>query len=117
GDHARVLAFADVKLIPGNFASVAGNVRVDTALGALVLPKMTKAARNAIPTPENSMLIYQTDNTPGLREYRNGAWGILGWTADPENEIRMRVFDPDGLHDARSAVRFAGNFREEVFLL
>lgn len=45
-------------------------------------PRMTKAARNAL-TAENGMTIYQTDNTPGVRVYENGAWVAYTATADP----------------------------------
>lgn len=46
-------------------------------------PRMTKAQRNAIAAPADGLIIYQTDNTPGIREYRAGAWTIPTVTADP----------------------------------
>lgn len=45
-------------------------------------PRMTKAQRNAI-TPADGLVVYQTDNTPGLRVYENGAWVKYTATADP----------------------------------
>jgi hypothetical protein len=46
-------------------------------------PRMTKAQRNAIATPADGLVVYQTDNTPGLRAYENGAWVAYTATADP----------------------------------
>ena len=47
-----------------------------------VLPRMTKAQRNAIATPVPGMAIYQTDLTPGLREYNGRSWMRFTETAD-----------------------------------
>lgn len=44
---------------------------------------ITKAQKTAIANPENGMIVYQTDNTPGLRAYVNGAWVLVVTTLDP----------------------------------
>jgi len=41
--------------------------------GAAVLTPMTKSARNAL-TAESGMMVYQSDNTPGLRVYNGSHW-------------------------------------------
>lgn len=46
-------------------------------------PRMTKAQRDAISSPAHGLIIYQTDNTPGIRTYENGAWVAYTATADP----------------------------------
>lgn len=46
-------------------------------------PRMTKADRNNIVSPANGLIIYQTDNTPGIRFYENGAWVKPTTSADP----------------------------------
>lgn len=46
-------------------------------------PSMTKTARNALASPGNGDIIYQTDNTPGFRFYVEGAWQRIAYTADP----------------------------------
>jgi len=48
-----------------------------------VLPRMTKAQRNAIGSPVAGMMVYQTDNTPGLRVYNGTNWMRFTETADP----------------------------------
>jgi len=58
-----------------NNASILASVPV-------VFPQMTKAARNAL-AAVNGMAIYQTDATPGMRFYENGAWVRFTATADP----------------------------------
>ncbi len=48
----------------------------------LLLPSMTKAERDLL-TPTSGTMIYQNDNTPGVRWYDNGAWVKPTTTADP----------------------------------
>lgn len=47
-----------------------------------VLPRMTKAERDAIASPVAGMMVYQTDNTPGLRVYNGTNWMRFTETAD-----------------------------------
>lgn len=44
-----------------------------TSRGVLI-PRMTKAQRDLIPSPAIGLLIWQTDNTPGLRSYNGTNW-------------------------------------------
>jgi hypothetical protein len=44
-----------------------------TAKGVL-LPSMTLAQRNTIPSPATGLLIFQIDNTPGFYYYNGSAW-------------------------------------------
>ncbi len=46
------------------------------------LAKLTKVQRDAL-TGVNGMMIYQTDNTPGIRFFEDGAWVRPSVTADP----------------------------------
>ncbi len=47
--------------------------------GGILIPRMTQAQRNAITTPPTSLLMYQTDNTPGFYYYNGSAWvGMAG---------------------------------------
>lgn len=48
-----------------------------TSQGVLV-PRMTQAQRNAISSPANGLMIYQTDDTPGFYFYNGSSWGPLG---------------------------------------
>lgn len=49
----------------------------------MLLPRMTEAQRNAIVSPANGLLLYQTNNSPGFY-FNNGSsttpsWRSLGW--------------------------------------
>lgn len=43
----------------------------------LLLPRMTQAQRNNIASPAEGLLIYQTDNTPGLYQRTSNAWASV----------------------------------------
>ncbi|HEU0068584.1 MAG TPA: hypothetical protein VFQ26_04890 [Nitrospiraceae bacterium] len=63
-------------------ADAAITAAAGTFSGPVRLPQMTKAARNGL-TAVNGMMVYQTDATPGMRVYENGAWVRYTATADP----------------------------------
>jgi hypothetical protein len=49
-----------------------------TAKG-LLIPRLTKAQRDAITNPAYGLIIYQTDNTPGLYSFNaTGGWAFIG---------------------------------------
>lgn len=49
----------------------------------ILIPRMTQAQRNLIATPATSLLIYQTDNTPGFYYYNGSIWvGIQAGTVN-----------------------------------
>jgi hypothetical protein len=52
-----------------------------TSKGAL-LPRMTLTQRNSISSPATSLLIYQTDNTPGYYYYTGSNWVMLAATGN-----------------------------------
>lgn len=58
-------------------------IQADSTTRGLLPPRMTKAQRDAIASPANGLLIYQTDGTAGLKAYIGGAWFTLDATADP----------------------------------
>lgn len=49
----------------------------------LLLMRMTKAQRDAISSPADGLVIYQTDNNIGLKVRVSGAWHSINTTADP----------------------------------
>lgn len=55
---------------------------VSTTKGFLP-PQMTKAQRDAIGTPPDGLMLYQTDGTAGVKARVAGAWVTLNTTADP----------------------------------
>lgn len=48
----------------------------------VVLPSMTKAERNLLVSPSIGLMIFQTDNTPGLRVYNGTNWMRFTETID-----------------------------------
>lgn len=48
----------------------------------VVLPGFTKAQKATLTTQEG-MIVFQTDNTPGIRVYQSGAWVMVSTVADP----------------------------------
>jgi hypothetical protein len=58
-------------------------LQADSTTKGFLLPRMTKAQRDAIATPANGLMIYQTDGTAGVKARVGGAWVTLNTTADP----------------------------------
>ena len=54
-------------------------LEVSSTSKGVLFPTMTKAQRDAIASPVAGLMIYQTDNTPGLRVYDNvlGKWRLM----------------------------------------
>lgn len=53
-------------------------LQLNSTTQGLLLPRLTEAQRNAIPAPADALIIYQTNNTPGLYWYHaNGGWRRL----------------------------------------
>lgn len=48
----------------------------------IVLPSFTKAQKATLTTQEG-MILFQSDNTPGVRVYQSGAWVMVSTVADP----------------------------------
>lgn len=51
--------------------------------GPVKVASVTKAQKTALKHLEDGMIVYQTDNTPGLRAYIGGSWVIISTAADP----------------------------------
>lgn len=69
-------------LIGGTSITTSALLDLQSTTRALILPRMTKAQRDAIATPSAGMVIYQTDNTPGLRVYNGTNWMRFTETSD-----------------------------------
>ncbi len=50
-------------------------LEIRTTNKGFLMPRLTQAQRNAIASPANGLLIYQTDNNPGFYYYNGSAWG------------------------------------------
>lgn len=74
--------FAQVGI--GTTAPAAGAaLDVTSTTKGILVPRMTQAQRNLIASPATSLLIYQTDATPGFYYYNGSAWvsfASSGWS-------------------------------------
>jgi hypothetical protein len=52
-------------------------LEINSTNKGVLLPRMTEAQRNAIPSPANGLLIFQTDGSSGFYYYYNAAWNPL----------------------------------------
>lgn len=55
---------------------------IESTTKGLLLPRMTKTERDAIASPVAGLMVYQTDNTPGLRVFNGTNWMRFTETID-----------------------------------
>src|SRR6056297_2662015 len=69
----------------GTNAHASAMLDVKSSSSGILIPRMTQAQRNAISSPATSLLIYQTDNTPGYYYWDGSAWVqlFMGEEIDP----------------------------------
>jgi hypothetical protein len=61
----------------GSSPDASAGLDVDFSNKGLLIPRMTSAQRDAISTPATSLLIFQTDNTPGYYFYNGASWTMV----------------------------------------
>jgi hypothetical protein len=54
-------------------------LEVKSTTKGVLIPRMTQAQRNAIASPANGLLIYQTDGNSGFYYYDGAAWGSISY--------------------------------------
>jgi len=59
-------------------ASAVLDVKSASGTQGFLLPRVTEAQKNAISTPATSLLVYQTDGTPGFYYYNGSGWKLIG---------------------------------------
>jgi hypothetical protein len=71
-------------IIVGGSASpvTSAQIEMNSTTKGFLPPRMTKTQRDAISSPATGLVIYQTDNTPGLRCYNGTNWMRYTETAD-----------------------------------
>lgn len=80
----------------GSNADASSMLDIKSTNSGMLIPRMTQAQRNSIGSPATSLLIYQTDNTPGFYYYDGSVWTRLSIgsdsfddaDADPSNEFQ-----------------------------
>jgi len=70
----------------GAQADASAMLDVESTTAGLLVPRMTEAQRDAINggNPATSLLIYQTDNTPGYYYYDGTIWQMIGGGSDTD---------------------------------
>lgn len=58
----------------GGIPASCAKLEITSTTQGLLLPRMTKAQRDAIASPVAGLMIFQTDNTPGLRVHNGTNW-------------------------------------------
>ena len=66
----------------GSTANASAILDLKSTTKGLLIPRMSQAERDQISTPAEGLLIYQTDNSPGLYIYIGAAWSNLTKEAD-----------------------------------
>ena len=76
-----------------NNPATSAALELQSNTAGILIPRMTKSDRDAIATPAQGLLIYQTDETEGFYFYNNtpAAWQALSddLDGDPKNEIEL----------------------------
>ncbi len=75
----------------------------------ILIPRMTQAQRNAIASPANGLMIYQTDNTPGFYFYDGSTWQRI---TDGTNTVEKI----DDLSDGKTDVYGSPTVSGSIFL-
>ncbi|HZV69046.1 MAG TPA: tail fiber domain-containing protein [Saprospiraceae bacterium] len=68
---------------------------VQSTSKGILIPRMTLAQRNLVPAPAEGLMIYQTDNTPGLYIYIGTAWNLLASAANVWTTAGNGGMDPN----------------------
>lgn len=71
----------------------------------LLIPRMTEAERDAIDTPAEGLMIYQTDGTEGFYYYNGTTWKAV---AEKTSYTTWVMIDEVTLSEAASSITFSG---------
>jgi hypothetical protein len=71
-------------------------LNISSTNSGLLMPRMTKAQRDAISSPATSLLIYQTDNTPGFYYYNGTAWVSFGGSNSSSSNTDSLIYTVKG---------------------
>jgi hypothetical protein len=69
-----ISAFTQSTGIGTNIPNASAMLDVQSTTKGFLMPRMTLAQRNLIPSPAAGLMVYQTDNTPGFYHYNGSNW-------------------------------------------
>lgn len=107
-----------MRLLPGGNVGIGASPNASAALElssttrGFLLPRMTQTQRDAIATPSTGLLVYQTDNTPGLYQRTASAWvavGGGGGTAETKADVVAPSATPATLVPTTTTVNYTDN--------
>lgn len=81
---------------------------ISSTTKGLLPPRMTMAQRDAIATPATGLLIYQTDNAPGLYQRTASAWAAVG-TAVTKADVVAPSTTAATLNPSTTTVNYTDN--------
>lgn len=61
----------------GSAADGSAMLDITSTSKGVLIPRMTETQRDAISSPATGLMIYQTDNTPGLYTYGGASWSVV----------------------------------------
>ena len=81
----------DILAVNGSFGigtqspDASAEMEIESTSKGILIPRMTKAQRDAIGSPATGLLIYQTDDSPGFYSYDGGKWKPMTVQGTGEN--------------------------------
>ena len=72
---------------------------IESSEKGILIPRLTKEKRDAISSPTTSLLIYQSDNTPGFYYYNGSSWTPLksqNTTSGSNSDANTLIYTADG---------------------
>ena len=76
---------------------------IKSTTSGLLIPRMQKNQRDAIPNPAEGLMIYQTDDVQGFYYYSNGSWfSISGDSVEKIDDLMDAKSDNDGQDNGSS---------------
>ncbi len=91
----------------GSAAHLSSILDVKSTSKGILLPRMTKAQRDAIASPANGLMVYQTSSPAGYYYFNGANWDLIGNNASPWKMSGIHIIPTDNV-DAPGSVSSVG---------